>query len=183
MSKLLMPRLSAIPALALLLCGCAAGDHSSAPPAAVPAALQVSPGQVLELRTHAVGVQIYVCEASHDDSTRFEWIFKAPEAQLFDRAGKPVASHFAGPTWRATDGSSIVGEVVARDIGPDPLAIPWLLLRARSNGGAGLLSRTLSVQRLDTVGGKAPAGGCSAELAGSEARVHYTADYLFYRGR
>ena len=183
MSKLVMPRLRSIPALTLLLCGCAGGDHSSAPPAAVPAALQVPSGQVLELRTHALGVQIYVCEASHDDSTRFEWVLKAPEAQLFDRAGKPVVSHFAGPTWRAPDGSSIVGEVVAREAGPDPLAIPWLLLRARSNGGAGLLSGTLSVQRLDTVGGKAPAGGCSAELAGSEARVHYTADYLFYRGR
>ncbi len=178
-----MPKLRSAAALALLLCGCAAGEHGRTAPAAVPPALQVPAGQILELRTHAVGVQIYVCEVSHDDPARFEWAFKAPEAQLFDRAGKPIVNHFAGPTWRANDGSSVVGEVVARDNGPDPLAIPWLLLRAKSNSGAGLLGRTLSVQRLNTVGGKAPAGGCSAELAGSEVRMHYTADYLFYRAR
>ena len=179
----IMQKLRCVPALTLMLCGCAATDHGRASPATVPAALQVPADQVLELRTRAVGVQIYTCEASHDDPARFDWAFKAPEAQLFDKAGKPVISHFAGPTWRANDGSSIVGEVAARDNGPDPLAIPWLLLRTKSGSGSGLLSRTLSVQRLNTVGGKAPPGGCGADLAGSEVRVHYTADYLFYRGR
>lgn len=46
-----------------------------------------------------------------------------------------------------------------------------------------VLSRTLSIQRLLTVGGKAPAAGCSTSQAGSEARVNYGADYLFYKAR
>jgi hypothetical protein len=173
---------SLIAATLALLCACVENEHHRTESAAVPAAL-VPVDQVLELRTHAVGVQIYVCEPSHDDPARFDWAFKAPEAQLYDRKGKPVVQHFAGPTWQAADGSSVVGEVVARDNGPDPLAIPWLLLRAKSNSGVGLLARTSSVQRLNTVGGKAPAGGCGAGLAGSEVRVQYSADYLFYRAR
>ena len=167
-------------ALVALLAGCAA-NRTAAP--AIPAPIQVPPNQTLQLRTHAVGVQIYVCQASHDDPMRFDWTFKAPEAQLFDMSGKSVIKHFAGPAWQAADGSSVVGEVVAKDDGPDPMAIPWLLLRAKATSGNGLLSRTQSVQRLNTVGGKAPQGGCGAGLLGSEVRMHYTADYLFYRAR
>jgi hypothetical protein len=138
---------------------------------------------VLFLQGHAVGVQIYECQASHDDPTKFDWVFKSPEAQLFDRRGKAIIKHYAGPSWQATDGSTVVGDVTAKDNGPDPMAIPWLLLRAKSTSGNGPLSHTQSVQRLNTVGGKAPPGGCGALLLGSEVRVHYTADYLFYRAR
>jgi hypothetical protein len=99
---------------------------------------------------------------------------------LFDRSGKPLIKHFAGPSWQATDGSTVVGEVTAKDNGPDTMAIPWLLLRAKSTTGTGPLSHTQSIQRINTVGGKAPPGGCGATLSGSEVRVHYTADYLFY---
>ena len=63
------------------------------------------------------------------------------------------------------------------------LGFTALLLRAKSTSGHGLLSRTQSIQRVNTVGGKAPAGGCASALLGSEARVHYTADYLFYGAR
>jgi hypothetical protein len=168
--------------LALLasLFGCV--TNRAATPA-IAAAVQAPADQVLQLRAHAEGVQIYVCEATHDDPMQFVWKFKAPEAQLFDKSGQPIIKHFAGPTWLATDGSSVVGEVVAKDDGPDPMAIPWLLLRVKSTAGVGLLSRTQSVQRLNTVGGKAPDGGCGAGLVGSEVRMHYTADYLFYRAR
>jgi hypothetical protein len=167
-------------ALLALLAGCA-GPRASAP--AVPESLRVSASQVLFVRAQGAGVQIYVCQSSSEEPAHFAWILKAPEAQLTDRAGKPIIRHFAGPTWQATDGSAVVGEVVARDNGPDPDAIAWLLLRAKSTSGSGLLSRTLSIQRLLTVGGKAPAAGCSAAQAGSEARVNYSADYLFYKAR
>lgn len=168
-------------ALLGLLDGCATTDRASAP--AVPEALRVSASQVLFVRARGVGVQIYECRSSPEEPAQFAWVLKAPDAQLSDRAGKPIIRHFAGPTWQATDGSDVVGEVVARDNGPDPDAIGWLLLRAKSTSGSGLLSRTLSIQRLQTVGGKAPAGGCSASQAGSEVRVHYSADYLFYKAR
>jgi hypothetical protein len=163
----------------LLLAGCATMSGVHEPP--VPEALRPSPKETLILKAHAVGVQIYVCHVNHDDPARYDWVFKAPEAQLFDKAGKPTIKHYAGPSWEAPDGSKVVGEVVSKDNGPDPMAIPWLLLHAKSTSGSGPLSHTQSIQRLNTVGGKAPEGGCGAGLVGSEVRVHYTADYVFYR--
>jgi hypothetical protein len=128
-------------------------------------------------------VQIYECQATKDDPSKFDWVFTAPEAQLFDHSGKLIIKHYAGPTWEATDGSAVVGEVTAKDNGPDAMAIPWLLLRVKSTSGHGVLSRVQFVQRINTLGGKAPAGGCSQLLLGSPVRMQYTADYLFYGPR
>lgn len=177
-----MPRrhLTAICQVSLIsiLASCAT-SHTGTPPAA-PDALKVPETQVLALETQATGVQIYECKASKDDSTKFEWVFKAPEAELFDGAGKRIGKHYAGPSWEANDGSKVVGEVRARDNGPDPGAIPWLLLSAKSTSGNGVLSQTQSIQRLQTTGGKAPAEGCSQAQAGNETRVPYKAKYYFY---
>jgi hypothetical protein len=169
----------------LLMAGCAT---TSSPPAtatrSVPISLQVPASEVLLLQGRAVGVQIYECRASKDDPSKFDWVFMAPEAQLYDRSGKLIIKHFAGPTWAATtDGSSVVGEIAANDNGPDAMAIPWLLLRVKSSSGHGLLSRVQFIQRINTLGGKAPAGGCSQLLLGSPVRMQYTADYLFYGPR
>ena len=146
----------------------------------VPEALKVPANQVLSLETQAAGVQIYECKASKDDPTRFEWAFKAPEAELFDSTGKKIGRHYAGPTWESNDGSKVVGEVKAKDNGPDPNAIPWLLLSAKSTSGNGVLSQTQSIQRLQTAGGKAPVEGCTQAQVGKEARVTYKANYYFY---
>jgi len=75
----------------------------------VPENLRTPETEVLSLETKATGVQIYECNASKDESTRFEWIFKAPEADLFDMAGNKIAKHYAGPTWESNDGSKMVG--------------------------------------------------------------------------
>ena len=149
----------------------------------VPGALKAPATQVLSLETQAVGVQIYECKASRDDPTRFEWILKAPEAELFDSTGNKIGRHYAGPTWEANDGSKVVGEVKARDNGPEPNAIPWLLLSAKSTAGNGVLSQTQSIQRVHTVGGKAPAGGCNQAQVGKETRVAYKATYYFFVAR
>ena len=149
----------------------------------VPEALKVPANQVLFLETQAAGVQIYECRASKDDPSRLEWIFKAPEAQLFDEAGKKIGRHYAGPTWESNDGSKVVGEVRAQDKGPDPTAIPWLLLNAKSTSGSGVFSQTQSIQRLYTSGGKAPSEGCSQAKVGQEARVQYKAKYYFYTAK
>jgi Protein of unknown function (DUF3455) len=167
--------------LVWLLAGCATSGAGTTP--VVPEALAVPATQVLSLETQATGVQIYACDASKDDPTRFEWVFKAPEAELFDRAGKRIGKHYAGPTWESIDGSKVVGEVRARDIGPDPNAVPWLLLNAKSTSGNGVFSQTQSIQRVHTAGGKAPADGCSQAQAGAERRVAYKATYYFYRLR
>lgn len=146
----------------------------------VPAALRVPEGQALVERTHATGVQIYMCQPLKGDPARLEWAFKAPEAELTRRGGRIVGKHYAGPSWEATDGSKVVGSPVAKE-SPDPNSIPWLLLTAKSTGGKGIFSEVRSIQRLHTVGGTAPSGGCGPAQINQELRVSYSADYLFYR--
>jgi hypothetical protein len=163
--------------VALIACG-ATSDAGTIP--MVPETLKVPETQMLSLETHASGVQIYECKAAKDDSQRFEWVFKAPEAELFDSAGKRIGRHYAGPTWQSNDGSKVVGDVRARDNGPDPDAIPWLLLSAKATSGNGVFSKTQSIQRLHTVGGKAPAEGCNQAQVNTVTRVAYKADYYFY---
>jgi len=164
-----------------ILAGCASGRIETVP--GVPEALRVSGNEVVSLELHGVGVQIYECQATQDGQTRFTWILKAPAADLLDHTGNTVGRHYAGPTWEANDGSKVIGEIVARDDGPDAGAIPWLLLRATSSTGKGLFSKTQFIQRLHTVGGKAPATDCDASQAGKRIRVAYAADYYFYRAR
>src|SRR5258706_1317265 len=168
-------------AAAVLLAGCAAAGGITAP--AVADNLRAPADQVPALGVADTGVQIYVGSAGKADPARFEWAFKAPEADLFDHAGTRIGKHYAGPTWESNDGSKVVGEVKARDDGPDANAIPWLLLKAKSNAGNGVFGHTLSIQRVRTVGGKAPAAACSEAQAGSEVRVPYTAAYYFYDAR
>jgi hypothetical protein len=161
--------------LAAWLFGCA----TTRTPPIVPDSLKTPPNQLLVLETRATGVQIYECRAGKDNAARFEWVLVAPEAELIDNAGVKVGKHYAGPTWEAIDGSKVVGEVKARDDGPDPNAIPWLLLTAKSTSGSGMLNKTTSIQRLATSGGKAPAA-CGKDDAGKQARVPYEAVYNFY---
>jgi hypothetical protein len=134
----------------------------------------------LSQRLHATGVQIYQCQIAKDDPARFEWAFKQPEATLTTQGGKIIGKHYAGPTWEALDGSKVTGIVVARSNSPDSNAIPWLLLRAGTTSGSGIFSGVKSIQRLNTMGGSAPAGGCGQPQVGQEQRVPYSADYLFY---
>jgi Protein of unknown function (DUF3455) len=146
------------------------------PPPLPSPTLAVPAGNELEFGYPAVGVQIYACQAT---STTFAWVFQAPEANLFDRRGRVVAAHFAGPTWEAKDGSKVVGAKIAA-FTVDPSAIPWLLLQAASHSGDGRMSEVSYIQRLETRGGVAPATGCDASHVGDIARVDYTATYFFY---
>jgi hypothetical protein len=149
----------------------------------VPDNLKVPAGQTLSLASTATGVQIYECSAGKTDPAKLEWAFNAPEADLFDLSGRKIGKHYAGPTWESDDGSKVVGEVKARDDGPDANAIPWLLLSAKSTSGTGVFGRTKSIQRLYTAGGKAPAGACDRAQLGKQARVAYRATYYFYTSK
>lgn len=164
---------------AAVACGCASSPAVVAPE--VPQALRPPAGQVAFVEALASGVQIYECAAKADQPSAFEWTFRAPEAALVDRAGRSIGKHYAGPTWESVDGSTVVGDVIARDPGPDKSAIPWLLLTAKSTSGSGVFSQTRNIQRLQTVGGIAPAQACTAANAKQMARVPYTATYYFYR--
>ena len=95
--------------LLILFCVSAASVTTLAGPAtpplpAVPASLEAPANQKAALTLTARGVQIYECRPVQGDPTRFEWVFKAPEADLFDAAGHQVGRHYAGPTWELTDG-------------------------------------------------------------------------------
>lgn len=133
-------------------------------------------GNKVRFSYDAVGVQIYGCSAT---ATGFGWVFKFPEATLYDKHGRIAGKHYAGPTWESTDGSKVVGAKLAA-FTADPTAIPELLLQAVSHAGDGQMSGVTYIQRLDTVGGLAPASGCDAANVGAVARVDYTATYFFY---
>ena len=142
-----------------------------------PEQIQAPTGEKLLLQVHAKGDQVYTCKG---DGAQAAWVLKAPDAQLFDKEGKPFGKHFAGPSWEASDGSRVTGKAVANVPSPDADSIPWLLVNIVGHEGSGVLSHATSIQRINTKGGKAPASGCDAAHAGQEVRVAYSADYLFY---
>jgi hypothetical protein len=115
------------------------------------------------------GLQIYQC-------TDGVWQFQAPRASLYDDNRNLAAEHFAGPTWQAADGSTVVGRKLAEST-PDDTAIPWLLLEAASNTGPGIFANVKYIQRLATTGGKKPDGSCQVP---GLVEVPYTALYVFY---
>lgn len=159
---------------AVALLGLAAGlvGCATAPRFDVPA------GEVPLTTVAAQGVQVYECRA--DPAAAPAWVFVAPEADLFDGAGRRIGRHGAGPTWQHADGSGFVGTVRERAPAPQADAIPWLLLSARSQGPDGAFARVSSVQRIHTVGGLAPADGCSAATLGARVGIAYRADYALY---
>jgi hypothetical protein len=155
------------------------GIATAAPSApAVPGGIAVPEGNKPFLVGHAVGVQIYRCNG-------VSWGLFAPRANLYGNNGQLIATHFGGPSWQAKDGSTVVGRRIKDPVTVDPTAIPWLLLeRASAMPGAdgNRLGGTTFIQRIATTGGLAPAAStCTAETAGDEEEVPYTADYVFWK--
>jgi hypothetical protein len=170
--------------LAVMAVGSAAQVAHSAPaPPAVPSKIAVEEGHKPFLIAHAVGVQIYTCNAV---AGGFAWSSATPRADLYDDRGNVIGTHFGGPSWQADDGSTVVASRVD-GVTADPTAIPWLLLkRASSTAGADgdRLTHTTFIQRVATTGGLTPAADqCNATTAGSVREIPYTADYVFWKER
>jgi hypothetical protein len=146
----------------------------------VPNALNLPDARVLLLKVHGDGVQIYDCKSSGDAASQIKWVLRAPEADLINDKGEKIGKHYGGPTWESNDGSKVIGELQQHVDAPSAGAIPWLLLKAKSNEGTGIFKDVSYIQRLETEGGKAPVAGCDAAHAGAEVRVRYTANYYFY---
>ena len=166
----------------------------------VPPTLEVPDGHVVFLEGHAVGTQNYVCLPAPSGAT---WVFLAPQATLFQKLwggfDQQITTHFlspnpaeagiARPSWQHSfDSSQVWGRALASSLDPayvEPGAIPWLLVEIvgarRGPEGGSLLSQTTFIQRLNTSGGRAPAGGCAT--VGAVVLVPYTTDYFFYRAR
>jgi hypothetical protein len=153
------------------------------PPArpTVPAEIAVSEDHKLSLMANAKGVQIYECAA--DASGAMAWKLHGPRADLFDDAGNQIGIHFGGadkglppgPYWEAKDGSRVHAGKPAS--APNQGSIALLRLEASDTSGTGVFSKVTFVHRLDTTGGVAPAGACTA---GKTTEVPYTAKYYFY---
>ena len=54
----------------------------------------------------------------------------------------------------------------------NPNAIPWVLLSATFEGGAGIFANTKFIQRVNTVGGKAPSEDGTCDWAGFRVALH-----------
>jgi hypothetical protein len=140
--------------------------------------IEVPEGARAVLQAKGDGVQIYTCT---DMPGGTKWTLKGPDAKLLDASGQTIGTHFAGPTWKLTDGSQVQGELMANKPAPEAGSVPWLLLRAKAGSASGSLATVAFIRRTETHGGVAPASGCQApQDAGKTASIPYTAIYTFY---
>ena len=179
-----------------------AAQAQSVTPPPVPENIQVPAGNEAFLLGRGVGTQNYVCQPA-GSLGRVAWTLFTPQATLLSDQGEQLTSHFFSPnpfefspipfangvvraTWVDSRDTSTVW---ARAIGSSTVssdAIPWVLLQAAGvqvgPTGGRTLAVTTFVQRLNTLGGLAPATGCDVPTdVGHKAFVPYTADYFFYR--
>lgn len=164
-------------------------------------------GGTVLLRTAAVGIQRYRCEAiASEAGPSYAWTFVEPRADLRDCHGTVIGRHFsssanealgprapsasgpatpASPQWQSLDGAYVRGTKRA-SYTPDGGAgsIPWLLIRSTGLGdgqrGSNAFGNAAWISRANTVGGAAPTTGCSASSVGETSDVDYRADYFFW---
>jgi len=162
----------------------------------VPANLVVDEAYRPFLTGHAIGTQNYICVAL---SGGIDWMPIGPQATVFDDSFEQMLTHFQSTnpihpdaihaTWQHSKDTSAVWAVKLRgSTDPDyvaPGAIEWLLLNVTATqfgpNGGNKLTGTMFIQRVNTIGGKPPAGACTASTLNNRALVPYEADYYFYR--
>jgi hypothetical protein len=152
--------------------------HLRACPAHMPAELNPPVDTTLELVLPANGVQSYACAVDKPGEAP-DWQPKGPHATLGEGTNV-VGIHFGGPSWQGLDGSTVKGTKLASAPSPDKSAVSWLLLSGAATG-EGTFGKITHIQRLDTVGGKPPAGGCDASHLDTKVLVPYRSYYYFYR--
>lgn len=130
------------------------------------------------LKFSARGVQIFRCEKR---DAELNWVFRQPDAELFDAGGKVVARHGASFSFEHVDGSRLLSTVAAYDEAPKATDLRWLLLTTRSFG-KGAFDGVTHVQRVNTQGGMPPAR-CGTNQLGQLLRVDFNSDFVFYRPR
>ena len=135
--------------------------------------------QALALTATGRGDQIYQCSTAPAAIGGYAWTLVGPKAVLSDAHGVVIGRHYAGPTWEASDGSKVVGKVLAKQPSPNG-GVDWLLLKMGSTSGGGLFATVTYIRRLATSGGAAPSTGCAADTAGRSVSIPYSATYEFY---
>ena len=175
--------------------------QAQTPPPPVPPGLEVEAPDTLFLVGHGVGTQNYECQPV-ESLGRVDWVLFTPQATLFDDQNGQLTTHFFSPnpnladlnairaTWQDSDNTSAVWAkaVAASTDAPfvAPGAVAWVKLQVTGTkagpAGDNTFAGATFVQRLNTVGGLAPATGCRVPTdIGSKRFVPYTADYFFYR--
>jgi hypothetical protein len=177
-------------------------DHVTVPD--LPANIRVDAGNTPFLIGHATGTQNYICLPCPNPITPngpcpdsgFAFTLFTPEATLFKDNDNQIITHFFSPnpaeggtiraTWQHSHDTSTVWAFVKKgDAAPAKDAVDLLKLTVvgAEDGpiGPGTLTPTTFIQRVNTVGGVAPAGCDSLENVGTRAFVPYTADYIFYK--
>jgi uncharacterized protein DUF3455 len=176
---------------------CAAGAAEPITPPPVPGTIAVTEGYKPFLMGHAVGTQNYICAPAPGGGVT--WLQIGPQATVFTTNVEQFLTHYQSEnpleadaldaTWQhSRDSSRVWARKIRGSADPAyvaPGAIDWLLLgmtatKAGPTGGDKLLP-TLFVQRVNTVGGKEPATGCSEDTINSRKLVPYEADYIFYK--
>ncbi len=146
-----------------------------------------SPAGNTRLATYyAEGVQKYKAQVkAGSDPVSYEWVFVAPKADLYDANNAKVGTHGAGPYWAISQLQTGTKDSIfaqqfapARTVTPDAGSIPWLQLRPKEGKNpTGIFAEVTYIQRIATMGGKAPAAAPNAIT--DTADVFYTAIYRF----
>lgn len=187
-------------ALAMTAATMQAHDSGRVEPPAVPSNLVVPADQRAFLIAHAIGTQNYMCLPSASAPTGRAWTLVGPQATLFNERADQQLTHFLSPnpdeggvaraTWQHSRDTSAVWAVMDQSSTDAayvaPGAIAWFRLRvvgkAEGSDGGGRITDTKWVQRVNTVGGMAPAAETCVDI-GARKFIPYEADYVFYKSR
>jgi hypothetical protein len=151
-------------------------------PAAIDLPANLPYGNIRVATYYAEGVQKYKAQVkAGSDPVVYEWVFVAPQADLYDASNATVGTHSAGPTWQLSVMDSIYGQQYSPPKSapsPDPESIDWLLLKPRTGTTpTGIFANVDYIQRIATKGGKAPT---TAPVRGNQTvEVKYKAVYRF----
>ena len=165
----------------LAACGSMAPIKPMYSQANLPATVQVPSGHQVAMETVGMGDITYQCSPKKDMADQFEWVFVGPDARLNDRSGKQVGKYYGPPaTWESMDGSKLTATQIA--VAPNGSGnIPSQLVKGNPAMGSGAMTGVSYIQRVNTLGGVAPASPCAAGNAGAKQVVKYQADYIFYK--
>jgi len=159
-----------------------AASENLAIPAAIELPSNLPYGNKRVATYYAEGVQKYKAQQkAGSDPLTYEWVFVAPQADLYDASNTKVGTHSAGPTWQLSVMDSIYGQQYSPPKSapsPDPGSIDWLLLKPRAGTTPkGIFANVSYIQRIATKGGKAPTTPPAG--ANETVEIKYKAIYRF----
>ena len=130
-------------------------------PAAVAVPENLPNGNTRVATYYAVGVQKYKARVkTGSDPIAYEWVFVAPQADLYGNTNAKVGTHGAGPFWEVSPLDSIFAQHFTPSriaASPDAESIDWLLLMPKTGTTpTGIFTDVDYIQRIATKGGKAP---------------------------